>query len=45
MPTPIYELTKTIKQLISPYLPCKHNIKPIDELIQVRHTIKPNMGY
>ena len=44
IPTPIYELTKTIKQLISPYLPSKYNIKSTDELIQVLHTIKPNNG-
>ena len=44
IPTPIYQLTKTIKQLISPYLPSKYNIKSTHELIQVLHTIKPNNG-
>ena len=44
IPTPIYQLTKTIKQLISPYLPRKYNIKSTHELIQVLHTIKPNNG-
>ena len=44
IPTPIYELTKTINQLISPYLPNKYNIKSTHELIQVLHTIKPNNG-
>ena len=33
IPTPIYEFTKTIKQLISPYLPGKYNMKSTDELI------------
>ena len=42
--TPIYELTKTLKLLISPYLPSKYNIKSTHELIQVLHTIKPNNG-
>ena len=42
--TPIYELTKTIKQLITPYLSSKYNIKSTDELIQVLHTLKPNNG-
>ena len=42
--TPIYQLTKTIQQLISPYLPSKYNIKSTQELIQVLHTIKPNNG-
>ena len=42
IPTPIYELTKTIKQLLSPYLPSKYNIKSTHELIQVLHTIKSN---
>ena len=44
IPTPIYQLTKTIKQVISPYLPSKYNIKSTHELIQVLHTIKPNNG-
>ena len=44
IPTPIYELTKTMKQFISPYLPSKYNIKSTHELIQVLHTIKPNNG-
>ena len=44
IPTPIHQLTKTIKQLISPYLPSKYNIKSTHELIQVLHTIKPNNG-
>ena len=44
IPTPIYQLTKTIKQLILPYLPSKCNIKSTHELIQVLHTIKPNNG-
>ena len=44
IPTPIYELLKTIKQLISPYLPSKYNIKYVHELIQVLHTIKPDNG-
>ena len=44
IPRPIYEFTKTIKQLISPYLPSKYNIKSTHELIQVLHTIKPNNG-
>ena len=44
IPTPIYELTKTIKQLISTYLPSKYNIKSTHELIQVLYTIKPNNG-
>ena len=42
--TPIYELTKTIKQLISAYLLSKYNIKSTHELIQVLHKIKPNNG-
>ena len=42
--TPIYELTKTIKQLISPYLPSKYNIKSTHELMQVLHSIKLNNG-
>ena len=33
---------KTIKQLISPYLPSRYNIKSTGELIQVLHTIKQN---
>ena len=41
IPTPIYELTKTIKQLISLYLPSKYNIKSKHGLIQVLHTMKP----
>ena len=44
MPTPMYELTKPIKQLISPYLPSKYNIKSTDELIQVLQAIKFNNG-
>ena len=36
IPTPIYELTKTIKQLITPYLPSKYN--------KIIHTLKPNNG-
>ena len=40
--TPIYKLIKTIKQLISPYLPCKYKIKSTHEWIQVLHTIQPN---
>ena len=44
IPIPIYELTKTIKQLISPYLPSKYNIKSSHKLILVLHTIKPNNG-
>ena len=44
IPTPMYELTKTKKQLISPNLPSKYNIKSIHELIQVVHTFKPNNG-
>ena len=40
--TPIYELTKAIKQLILPYLPHKYNIKSTHKLIQVLHTIKLN---
>ena len=44
IPTPIYELTKTIKQLILPYLPSKYNIKSTHELIQILHTIQPNYG-
>ena len=44
IPTPIYKVTKTIKQLISLYLPSKYNIKSTHELIQVLHTIKPNNG-
>ena len=44
MPTPIYELTKTIKQLITPYLPSIYNIKSTDELIQFLHTLQPNNG-
>ena len=38
------ELTKTIKQLISPYLSRKYSIKSTHKLIQVLHTIKPNNG-
>ena len=41
---PMYELTKTIKQLISPYLPIKYNIKSTHQLIQVLHRIKPKNG-
>ena len=44
IPTPIYELIKTIKQFITLYLPSKYNIKSTNELIQVLHTIKPNNG-
>ena len=44
IPTTIYKLTKTIRQLISPYLPHKYNMKFTHELIQVLHTIKPNNG-
>ena len=44
IPTPIYQLTKTIKPLISLYLPSKYNIKSTHELIQVLRTIKPNNG-
>ena len=40
----IYQLTKTIEQLISPYLPSKYNRKSTHGLIQVLHTIKPNNG-
>ena len=42
--TPIYELTKTIKQLITPYLHSRYKIKSTDKLIRVLHTIKPNNG-
>ena len=31
-----------MKQLISPYLPSKNNIKSTEELIQVLHTLRPN---
>ena len=44
IPTPIYKLTKTIKQLISPYLPHRYNIESTHELIQVLHPIKSNYG-
>ena len=40
----IYELSKPIEQLISPYLPCKYTMKCTNELIQVRDTIKLNNG-
>ena len=42
IPTLIYELTKTIKQLITPYLPSKYNTKSTHELIQILHTLKSN---
>ena len=44
IPKPIYDITKTTKQYISPYLPSKYNIKSTHELIQVLLTIKPNNG-
>ena len=44
IPTPIYELTKMIKQLITPYLLSKYNIKSTHELIQTLHTLKLNSG-
>ena len=45
IPTPIYELTKTIKRFNTPYLPSKYNIKSTHELIQILHTLKPNNVY
>ena len=44
IPTTIYELTKTINQLITPYLPSKYNIKSAQELIQILCTQKSNNG-
>ena len=44
IPTLIYELTKIIKQLITPYLPSKHDIKPTHKWMQIQHTLKPNNG-
>ena len=44
IPTPFYELTKRIKQLIIPYLPCKYYIKSTHELIKIINTLKPNNG-
>ena len=44
IPTPIYELTKAMKQLITQNLPSKYNIKSTDELNEVLHTLKPNNG-
>ena len=44
IPTPIFELTKTIKQLITTYLLSKYSIKSTHELIQVLHKIKPSNG-
>ena len=43
-PTQIYEHTKIIKQLITPYLPSKCDIKSTHELIQILCTLKPNNG-
>ena len=42
IPTPIYELPKTINQLITPYLSSKYNKKSTHELIQILHKLKPN---
>ena len=33
-----------MKQLITPYLPSKYNIKSTHELNQILHTLKPNNG-
>ena len=44
IPTPNYELTKTIKQLITPYIPSKYSQKSTHELFQILHTLKPNNG-
>ena len=44
IPTPIYELATIIKQLITLYLPGKHDIKSTDKLIQALNTLKSNNG-
>ena len=42
--TPMHELTRIIKQLITPYLLSKHDIKSTRELKQILHILKPNNG-
>ena len=42
--TPIYQLTKTINELITPYLSHNYNIKSKQELIEILKTHKPNNG-
>ena len=42
--TPTYELTKTINDLITPYLSDKYSIKSTKELIEILKTHRPNKG-
>ena len=44
IPTPIYEFTKIIKQLITPYLPRKHDLKSTHELMKILHIFEPYNG-
>ena len=40
--TPTYHLTKSLNELITPYLPTKYSVKFTHELIQILQTQKPN---
>ena len=42
--TPIYQITKTINDLITSYLSHNYSIKPTKELIKILKTHKPNKG-
>ena len=42
--TPTYQLTKTINDIITPYLSHDHSIKSTKELIKILKTHKPNKG-
>ena len=44
LPTPLYELIKTINLLITQYLHNKFNIKSTQESIKILQTQKPNNG-
>ena len=42
IPTPTYQLSKTIKKLIEPYLQSNYSVTSTDELIQILGTQKPH---
>lgn len=41
IPTPVYQLTKIINQLITPYIPSKYSIKSTLEVIKILKKEEP----
>ena len=42
IPTPVYNISKTLNEIISPYIPSKYSVNSTDEFLEVLHTMQPN---